>query len=57
LCGDKSHLPEAVDAYRAARAITKAPGIVGRVLRLFDALAVVDEDGILFGVRAAAGGE
>jgi hypothetical protein len=63
LCGlalgdDKSRLPEAVDAYRAARDITKAPGIVTRVLRLLDALAVVDTDGVLVEARrAAAGGE
>jgi len=56
LCGDKLRLPEAVEAHRAARAITKAPGIVGRVLRLFDALAVVDTDGILGEVRKVAAG-
>src|SRR5262249_49579284 len=44
LCGlalteDPKHIAEAVAAYRAARAITKATGIVQRVLRLFDALA------------------
>ena len=47
----------AADAYRAARAINRDPGIVSRVLRLFDALAVADTEGALAGVRAAAAGE
>lgn len=46
----------AVEAYRAARAINKEVGIVGRVLRLFDALTPADMDGLLTGVRAVAGG-
>lgn len=40
-----------------ARAINKDKGTVGRVLRLFDALAAVDEEGILKDVRQAAAGE
>jgi len=51
------HIAGAVAAYRAARAITSAPGIVARALQLFDALAAVDDAGLLAGVRAAATGE
>ena len=62
LCGlalteDPNRVAEAAAAYRAARAITKATGIVQRVLRLFDTLAQADADGILAPVRAAAAGE
>ena len=61
LCGlalteDPKRIAEAVAAYRAARAITKATGIVQRVLRLFDALAQADNHGVLAPVRAAAAG-
>ncbi len=42
----RNSVSEAVTAYRAARAITTAPGIVQRALRLFDALAVADAAGI-----------
>ncbi len=51
------HIAGSIAAYRAARAITSAPGIVARVLQLFDALAAVDDAGLLAGVRAAATGE
>ena len=44
---------EAAAAYRAARAITTAPGIVQRAVRLFDALAAADAAGFLAPVRAA----
>ena len=44
-------------AHRTARAINKDAGVVKRVLRLFDALAVVDTDGILRDVRQVAAGE
>jgi tetratricopeptide (TPR) repeat protein len=62
LCGlalieGPQHIPAAIETYRAARTITKAAGMVGRGLRLLDALAVVDEQGILKDVRAAAAGE
>ena len=62
LCGlalteDPKRIAEAVAAYRAARAITKATGIVQRVLHLFDALAQADTYGVLAPVRAAAAGE
>ena len=48
---------EAIAAFRAARAITSAPGIVGRVKRLLDALAPADATGILAGVYEAAAGQ
>ena len=48
---------EAIEVYRAARAINKDAGVVGRVLRLFDTLAESDAAGALAGVRAAAAGE
>jgi len=51
------HVTTAIESYSAARAITSAPGIVRRVLRLFDALAVIDTEGVLTDVRAAAAGE
>ncbi len=58
LCtGDAAYIEQAKEAFRAARAITKAKGIVGRVLRLFDALAVADTNGVLKDVRAVAAGE
>lgn len=44
-------------AYRTARAITSAPGIGVRALRLFDALAVADREGVFVEVRGAAKGE
>lgn len=48
---------QAAAAFRAARAITSAAGIVAQVLGLFDALAVADADGVLAAVRPAAAGE
>jgi tetratricopeptide (TPR) repeat protein len=57
VCGDAGRVAEAAEAYRAARAINKDAGIVGRVLRLFDALAEADAAGVLAGVRASAAGE
>lgn len=62
LCGlallaEQPDLTAAVEAYRAARAATTAPGIVGRALRLFDALAVADEAGVLAPVRPVVAGE
>ena len=49
--------PSAIATYRVARDINKDTGIVKRVLRLFDALAVVDTEGLLLDVRSAAAGE
>jgi tetratricopeptide (TPR) repeat protein len=45
---------EAIAAFRAARAITRDPGIVGHVKRLLEALAPADAAGILAGVYEAA---
>ena len=47
---------EAIAAFRASRAITKAPGIVGRVRRLLDALAPADAAGVLSPIYPAAEG-
>ncbi len=53
-----THLNAATAAYRAARAINRDAGIVGRVLRLLDALAAAHGQGaaILAPGRAAAAG-
>ncbi len=56
LCESTEHIPKAIEAYRAARALCKDVGIVNRVLRLFEALAVADDKGILAEVRKAAAG-
>ena len=48
---------EAAAAYRAARAVTSAAGVTGRAVRLLDALAVADAQGLLKPVRSAAAGE
>ena len=57
LCGKSTQFAEAVEAYRAARAINKDPGIVGRALRLFDALALADSAEVLAQVREAVAGK
>jgi tetratricopeptide (TPR) repeat protein len=57
LCDGVNRASAAIEAYKAARAINKDAGIVARVLRLFDALAVVDSAGALKDVRTAAAGE
>jgi hypothetical protein len=44
----------AIAAYRAAREITRAAGIVGRVRRLLVLLAPADPAGVLAGIREAA---
>ena len=54
--------PAASEAYRAARAIISAKGVVNRVLRLHDELAVVAEGDVtlmaqLAEVRKVAAGE
>jgi tetratricopeptide (TPR) repeat protein len=56
LCETSDHVAAATEAYKAARAINSAAGIVGRVVRLFDALAKADTAGILAQVRAEATG-
>jgi hypothetical protein len=57
LCRDSALSTAAAEGYRAARAISAAPGIVTEVLRVLDALAVADSAGTLKPVRAAAAGE
>ena len=58
LCeGKRTYIEEAIHAYTKARSITRAPGIVGRALRLFDELARTDTQGLLEGVREVAGGK
>lgn len=62
LCGlalitDRELTAQAAAAFRAARAITGAAGIVAQVLGLFDAVAVADAGGVLTAVRPAAAGE
>ena len=47
---------EAAAAFRAARAITSADGIVRQTRALFDALAAADRGGILAGIRPDAEG-
>ncbi len=47
LCGEPGAASAAADAFRQAREITAAPGIVARVRRLFEAMAIVDEAGVL----------
>ncbi|MFA7059547.1 MAG: tetratricopeptide repeat protein [Pedobacter sp.] len=57
LCGDEAgQLAAAVSSFRLARSHAKAPGIVARLLRLFDELAIADACGIMKAVRAAAAG-
>jgi len=61
LCGlalvdDPGQLSEASTAFGAARAITRADGVVRGVLRLFDALATGDEAEVLHQIRRAAEG-
>jgi len=62
LCGlalseGTDQMQEASEAYQSARAITAAPGVVGRALRLLDALAIADHTGVLGSVRPAAAGD
>ena len=56
LVGGQDHIAQANDSFRAARAITTAPGIVARTLALLDALSPVDRAGLLAPARAAAAG-
>jgi tetratricopeptide (TPR) repeat protein len=50
-------LDGAMEAYRSARRMTDAAGVVARVLRLLDALVPADPRGLLADVREAARGE
>jgi tetratricopeptide (TPR) repeat protein len=58
LCEGADKLGEAVEAFRAARAICNKPGAVGRVLRLLDALTATNAAGALAltAAREAAAG-
>lgn len=56
LCGEPMRLVEAIEAYRTARTINKDAGYVNNKLRLFDALAIMDNNGLLNEVREAAEG-
>lgn len=55
--GRPDRLPDAIALFDATRAITAAPGIVARTLRLLDAIAAGDTAGLLTAARAAAQGE
>jgi tetratricopeptide (TPR) repeat protein len=57
LLGDAARLPEAHAAAQAARAVNRDAGVVQRVVRLLDALAVADQDDILAPIRAIATGK
>jgi tetratricopeptide (TPR) repeat protein len=57
LCQDADLAADAAQAYREARAVSDAPGIVKSALRDLDALAAADPTGVLTPVRAAAAGE
>ena len=62
LCGlalveGSPRVSEACETFRAARKAASADGIVARVLRLFDAIAMNDEPGVLAPVRPVAAGE
>lgn len=57
LCGAGDYVQEIIEAYKMAGAINNGAGIIRRHLRLFDALAVADETGLLAEARAAAAGE
>ena len=56
LCGELTHLDAAVETFRAARRITRAPGTVRRLLRLFDILSDAGQPGQLAEARKAAEG-
>jgi len=57
LCGDTKQTLPAQAAFRAARAITSAEGVVHKALQLFDALALGDESHLLVDMRPAAAGD
>jgi len=52
-----AHISDAIACYRQSRAISKAEGLVRQSLRLFDALAAADSDGVLRTVRPVATGD
>ncbi len=51
----QQYIESAKAAYQKARSINADAGVVRRALRLFDALAVADEKGVLKGVREVLG--
>lgn len=55
LCDGTNDPAGAVEAFRAARDITRDAGIVSRDLRIFDSLATSDTGGKLAGIRDAVG--
>ena len=55
ICDGPQHVLAGTEAYRAARKITSAAGIVQDALMLFDALAAADIDNLLDAVRPAVG--
>lgn len=57
LCRDAALATAAAEAYRDARAVSAAPGVILNQLRCLDALAVADPAGTLKPVRAAAAGK
>ena len=57
LCGDTEQTIAARAAFRAARAVTSAAGVVRKVLQLFDALALADESRVLADIRPDAAGD
>jgi tetratricopeptide (TPR) repeat protein len=57
LTGEPGQAAEAAAAFRAARAITSAPGVVSQAIGLFDVLAAAGDGGVLAAVRPAAAGE
>ena len=54
LCEDDKYLTAAINTYKEARTIARDAGAIGRVQRLFDALAKADGAGLLSRIRATA---
>ena len=57
LSGNENAQSEGVEAYLAARSVTKAQGIVKRAVRRLEELAKVDAEGIIAEARRAAAGD
>jgi tetratricopeptide (TPR) repeat protein len=56
LCESSRHVAAATATYRMARTINRDPGVIARVLRLFDQLAIADKNQLLMAARSAAAG-
>lgn len=54
---DQDRAAAAAEAYRAARSICRAPGIVNRTVMKFHQLVVADEKGVLSSIRPDVAGE